>query len=120
MLMLPFSDAQRHRVTQRLLQQAATQHSPTLRWQYLSAAHIAGQMQFGLHMQTHWAMLRAALAQANTREVLGQIFRLALVPLGHALGRLPMGNTGRANVSAFAPMDLAPDLLALIEQACKN
>lgn len=28
-----------------------------------------------------------------------------MAPLGNLTGRLPIGNTGRANVSAFAPMN---------------
>jgi hypothetical protein len=32
-------------------------------------------------------------------------------------GRLPLGNPGRATVSAFEPMPVRPELLALIEQA---
>jgi Protein of unknown function (DUF3703) len=40
-----------------------------------------------------------------------------LVPLGHALHRLPQGNSGRANVSAFKPMKVTAKLQKLIDQA---
>ena len=40
--------------------------------------------------------------------------RLALAPLGHLSGRLPLGNPGRATVSAFAPLPVRPELAALI------
>ena len=50
-------------------------------------------------------------------EAFGQLFRLALVPLGHLTGRLPAGNPGRATVSAFRPMPVRADLRALIAQA---
>ena len=43
------------------------------------------------------------------------MMRIALVPVGHLLGRLPVGNTGGANFSAFKPMDIPPDLERLIE-----
>ena len=46
-----------------------------------------------------------------------QLLRLALVPLGHALARLPMGNIGRARVSAFAPMAPRPEITQLIDEA---
>ncbi|MDZ4127794.1 MAG: DUF3703 domain-containing protein [Hydrogenophaga sp.] len=36
------------------------------------------------------------------------------MPLGHLLGRLPLGNTGRSHVGAFRPMQVAPELLATI------
>ncbi|MFD2377205.1 DUF3703 domain-containing protein [Ottowia pentelensis] len=45
-------------------------------------------------------------------EVAGQLLRLALVPLGHLSGRLPIGNPGRATVSAFEPCLCAPSWLS--------
>ena len=53
----------------------------------------------------------------DAREAAGQLLRLALVPLGHALARLPMGNIGRARVSAFAPMEPRPEITQLIDEA---
>lgn len=50
-------------------------------------------------------------------EVAGQTLRLLLVPLGHALGRLPVGNPGRSNISAFQPMPVRPDIAHAIKQA---
>jgi hypothetical protein len=43
-----------------------------------------------------------------------------LIPLGHLFQRLPLGNVGRANVSAFVPMPVAPQLVELIRQASFN
>lgn len=60
-------------------------------------------------------MLRAAWAASDGRELHGQLIRLLLVPLGHLLGRLPRGNTGRSIVSAFAPMNVPADLKQLLE-----
>jgi hypothetical protein len=60
-------------------------------------------------------MLRAAVDLADAREVRGQVVRLLLTPIGHLFNRLPQGNTGRANVSAFAPMPIAPDLQQMLE-----
>lgn len=60
------------------------------------------------------------LFAAKTRdgcEVLGQLFRLGLVPMGHLFQRLPLGNIGRANVSAFQSMSVAPKLAELIRMA---
>ena len=61
-------------------------------------------------------MLRFAIEIRDAREAWGQLFRLALVPVGHALRRLPVGNTGRSNVSAFVPMTLPEDLAAEIQR----
>ncbi|MDH4746257.1 DUF3703 domain-containing protein [Sphingomonas sp. CBMAI 2297] len=55
-------------------------------------------------------MLGHAWRLRQPGEVAGQLFRMALAPLGHFTGRTPAGNTGRSNVSAFAPMPIPPDL----------
>jgi hypothetical protein len=83
----------------------------------LERAHALGQRRFVPHWRVHLAMLHAAWQLRDGRELRGQVLRLALVPLGHALGRLPLGNTGGANVSAFAPMPVAPDLRRLLDGA---
>ena len=58
-----------------------------------------------------------ALQLRDLREAGGQVLRLALVPLGHALARLPIGNTGRAQLSALAPMAPQPHITQLIDGA---
>ena len=87
------------------------------RWEWLIAAHVAVQQQFSLHWRVHWQMLRFALETRDYREVAGQLLRLALVPLGHAVGRLPIGNTGRANVNALQPMAVYDRTRALLYAA---
>ncbi|MEO8023052.1 DUF3703 domain-containing protein [Polaromonas sp.] len=87
------------------------------RWAWLEAAHVVGQHDFTLHWVSHTAMLRFALYNGDPREAAGQLLRLTLVPLGHLLQRLPAGNSGRATVSAFAPMPVDERLRQLIWQA---
>jgi|GEM_PF-181263 len=87
------------------------------RWRGLEAAHVLGQTTLSLHWRSHTAMLRYALQLRDLREAGGQMLRLALVPLGHALARLPIGNTGRARVSALAPMAPQPHVTRLINEA---
>ncbi|GMM92311.1 DUF3703 domain-containing protein [Qipengyuania sp. MTN3-11] len=84
-------------------------------WHHLERAHILAQTRFWPHLETHSKMLRLALRRRDWREVVGQLFRLALAPLGNLTGRLPLGNTGRSNVSVFAPMELPPDLHAILD-----
>lgn len=79
-------------------------------WRALERAHIVSQAALIPHARVHILMLGYGLEQRDPREAMGQIFRLILLPVGHALRRLPVGNTGRANVSAFAPMPLPEDL----------
>lgn len=87
------------------------------RWLLLEAAHVVGQARFGPHLETHMLMLDLAARTRNWNEAAGQVMRLLLVPLGHALGRLPIGNTGRANVSAFQPMLVRPNIAEQIALA---
>jgi hypothetical protein len=81
----------------------------------LERAHVLGQLDFVPHLRVHWQMLRVGWAARDRREVTGQLLRIALVPVGHLVGRLSVGNTGGANVSAFKPMAIPPDLEPLIE-----
>ncbi len=87
------------------------------RWRPLEAAHVVGQQRFALHCRSHVLMLRYAVEQRDWPEALGQALRLALVPPGHLLGRLPAGNIGRATVPALRPMGPRPELEALVSDA---
>jgi hypothetical protein len=60
-------------------------------------------------------MLEFAVALRDWREVTGQVVRLILAPLGALTGRIPVGNTGRSNVSAFQPMAIPDDLRRALE-----
>lgn len=53
----------------------------------------------------------------DRREITGQLLRLFLTPLGHLTGLLPVGNNGRASVSAFAPMPVPDDLAAILQHS---
>lgn len=87
---------------------------PAQAWHLLEALHVLGQTRLVPHARTHGLMLALAWRTRNLAEVNGQLLRLLLVPLGHLLGRLPLGNTGRSHVGAFRPMQVAPELLATI------
>jgi hypothetical protein len=86
-------------------------------WRYLERAHIVSQPLGRLHVRTHAAMLRAAARRRDWHEVLGQVFRLAVAAPGSVSGRYPVGNTGGANVSAFAPMPIPDDLEKVLVDA---
>lgn len=93
---------------------------PAQRWPWLEAAHVLGQTSLPLHWRSHTAMLRYALALGDAREATGQLLRLALVPLGHLLTRLPLGNIGRSHVSAFRPMVPGAEVTVLMDQALEE
>ncbi|TAK26260.1 MAG: DUF3703 domain-containing protein [Myxococcaceae bacterium] len=90
------------------------------RWRPLEAAHVLGQSRLSLHWRSHVLMLRFALELRDWPEALGQALRLALVPPGHLLGRLPAGNIGRATVHALRPMAPQPELEALLGEARRS
>ena len=85
-------------------------------WLALEREHILAQPYLWPHIRSHTAMLGFAIIQRDRKEAGGQLIRLALAPLGNISGRLPRGNTGRADISAFAPMPIPPDLAAKIAQ----
>ncbi|MBX9872129.1 MAG: DUF3703 domain-containing protein [Burkholderiaceae bacterium] len=93
---------------------------PSMRWLLLEALHVVGQTRWRPHLRTHWLMLVQALRDRDWNEAAGQLFRLAIAPLGHALGRLPIGNSGRSNISAFQPMPVREDIAEVISLAAAS
>ena len=79
-------------------------------WSRLERAHVLSQSRVVLHLRAHWAMLRLAWQTGAHTELRGQLFRLLVAGPGSALGRAPLGNTGRASVSAFAEMRIADEM----------
>ncbi|MEM7701605.1 MAG: DUF3703 domain-containing protein [Pseudomonadota bacterium] len=88
-------------------------------WHHLERAHIVAQGFLGPHLYSHWRMLRLAIQTSDWDEASGQLIRLALAPLGNLTGRLPIGNTGRSDVSAFVHMDIPDDLQAILNSQPK-
>jgi hypothetical protein len=86
-------------------------------WQHLERAHILSQPLAGPHVRTHIGMLAAALRGHDGHEVVGQLFRVVVAAPGSLLGKYPVGNTGGADVSAFAPMPIPEDLQPLLPDA---
>ncbi|WBY00088.1 DUF3703 domain-containing protein [Ramlibacter tataouinensis] len=101
----------------RLIDRLDRNAPPEEQWRLLMAAHVAGQLVLRLHWDSHCRMLALAWRQRDIGEVAGQLLRLALVPVGHALQRLPAGNVGRATVNAFRPMQPPPEVAALLRWA---
>jgi Protein of unknown function (DUF3703) len=108
-----------HKTVERLLTRyrITPETQPELRWQFLQAAHVAGQLQFALHWRVHAVMLVHAWQQRDGREIRGQLLRLAGVPFAHLLQRVPLGNTGGADVSALKPMQVPGQIAAHIAWA---
>jgi hypothetical protein len=81
------------------------------------AAHVVGQHQVSLHFDSHRRMLALARETRDWGEVAGQLLRMALLPLGHLLGRIPLGNIGRSTVPVTARMEPPEAVQRLIDWA---
>ena len=84
-----------------------------LAFTHLERAHILSQRFTLAHVATHLRMLTLGWRTRNVREVWGQLTR-ALAALLFSRIWIPVGNTGRANVSAIAPMPIPEDLVQVL------
>lgn len=84
---------------------------------HLERAHVLGQASTIEHVRVHWRMLLWGLKQRDARECLGQLFRIVGAATTTAVGLVPHGNTGGANVSPFRRMAVPPELAARIAEA---
>ncbi|KFJ89481.1 hypothetical protein DBO86_24030 [Pseudomonas indoloxydans] len=93
---------------------ALKEQTPTEAFSWLERAHILNQRMPILHAQSHWLMLRAGWQLRDFREVLSQVPRIIAALLFSKIW-VPLGNSGRARVSAFAPMPISPELQRLLQ-----
>lgn len=82
-------------------------------WQHLERAHIIGQSYPWEHSYAHWLMLRFGIAIKDWREIAGQIPRLLIGGVKSFVGKIPVGNTGGANVPPLKPMTIPKDIDAM-------
>jgi protein-disulfide isomerase len=80
-------------------------------------AHVLGQASTVQHVQVHVRMLVWGVKQRSTREVLGQLLRIAGAATKPAIVWVPAGNTGGANVSPIRSLPIPEDLRRTIERA---
>lgn len=81
-------------------------------WRALELGHVVSQPYLGMHLCSHTTMLGLAWRTRNAAEVLAQLVRLALAPVGHVLGRTPPQNVGTARFGVMEqgtwPLELDP------------
>lgn len=70
-------------------------------WKHLENAHILGQAYPKEHTKVHWLMLKFGFKIKNRKEIIGQIPRLVFGGIKSFVGKIPVGNTGGADVSAL-------------------
>lgn len=90
-------------------EQARQAHDSAAAFAWLERAHILSQRRPLLHAKSHWLMLMLGWQQRDYREVAGQLPRVVAALLFSRIW-VPVGNTGRARVSAFRPMPVPPEL----------
>ena len=82
---------------------------------WLERAHILTQRIPLAHAKSHWLMLKLGWLTKDWREVAGQLPRIVAALVFSTIW-VPVGNTGRASVSAFAAMPLSADLEELLRE----
>lgn len=80
---------------------------------HLERAHILSQRHTRQHVRVHWLMLKLGASGRDWREVLGQLSRIIAAAVFARIW-VPIGNTGRANVSAMKPMPVPDDLRRIL------
>jgi hypothetical protein len=83
-------------------------------FEHLGRAHILSQRFTWRHVHAHWLMLKLGVSVRDRSEVLGQLSRIVAAAVFSRIW-VPIGNTGRANVSAMQPMPIPDDLRSLLE-----
>jgi hypothetical protein len=84
---------------------------------HLENAHVLGQRSTWLHVKVHLLMMLWGFRNRSLKEVAGQLFRTVGAATKTAIGLIPDGNTGGANISPFKPLALSKEHAALIEKA---
>lgn len=83
---------------------------------HLERAHILSQRITWQHVRVHWRMLKLGAQARDSREVVGQLIRIVAAALFSRVW-VPVGNTGRSNVSALKPMPVPDDLRVILERS---
>jgi hypothetical protein len=84
---------------------------------HLERAHVLGQRSTSEHVRVHWHMLRWAVSGRHGAEAAGQVLRIVGAAALTAIGLVPEGNTGGANISAFRRQPVSAELAQIIAAA---
>ncbi len=85
-------------------------------WSHLERAHILGQSYPIEHTYAHWLMLKFGIRIKDRKEIIGQIPRLMIGGVKSFVGKIPVGNSGGASVSALKPMEIPSDLKEILDK----
>jgi len=76
---------------------------------YFENAHILGQRHLWRHTLSHYWMFVFGIKTKNTKETIGQVFRI-IASLLFTLIWVPKGNTGGTNISPIKPIPMRKEL----------
>lgn len=83
-------------------------------WRHYERAHIIGQRYPLQHSHVHWQMLKFGIRIKSIKEVFGQITRLIFGGVKSFVGKVPVGNTGGANVPPLRSMEIPRDIMVIL------
>jgi hypothetical protein len=86
-------------------------------WRHLEKAHVIGQAYPIDHSLVHWKMLQFGIRIKSIKEITGQIPRLLVGGVKSFVGKIPVGNTGGANVPPLKPLPIEQEIREIFEQA---
>jgi hypothetical protein len=72
-------------------------------------AHILGQQHVGRHTISHYWMFVLGIKTKNSKEIVGQVFRI-IASILFTLIWVPLGNTGGTNISPIKPIPIRKEL----------
>ena len=86
-------------------------------WRHLERSHVIGQAYPYEHSYVHWKMLLFGIRIKDAKEVIGQVPRLLIGGVKSFVGKIPVGNTGGANIPPLKPLPISEELLTIFKEA---
>ncbi len=86
-------------------------------WRHLEKAHVIGQAYPYEHSYVHWKMFLFGIKIKNGKEILGQIPRLLVGGVKSFVGKIPLGNTGGANIPPLKTLPIEEEIEAVFKKA---
>ena len=86
-------------------------------WQHLEKAHVIGQAYPMQHSLVHLKMLQFGIRIKSIKEISGQIPRLLVGGVKSFVGKIPVGNTGGANIPPLKALPIEKEIVEIFEKA---
>ena len=86
-------------------------------WRHLEKAHVIGQAYPFQHSYVHWKMLQFGIKIKSLKEVTGQIPRLLIGGVKSFVGKIPVGNTGGANIPPLKSLTIDREIVEIFQKA---